>query len=98
MITFPINVLLAEAVGGKSVARTADHATILLAKRILGRLAAYEAGSREIFSPVQAAMPWQKQFHTERSNILVLGFLATSEEPCRRYFPEREAAKLAERY
>ncbi|MFP4166826.1 MAG: hypothetical protein ACLFUF_06635 [Opitutales bacterium] len=41
-------------------------------------------------------MTWQKQFHSEHSNIQVLGYLAASEEACRRYFRERVSAKLAE--
>jgi len=41
-------------------------------------------------------MTWQKQFHTGHSNIEVLGYLAASEEACRRYFRERVSAKLAE--
>lgn len=41
-------------------------------------------------------MTWQKQFHTEHSNIQVLDYLAASEVACRRYFRERVSAKLAE--
>ncbi len=41
-------------------------------------------------------MTWQKQFHSEHSNVQVLGYLAASEEACRRYFRERVSAKLAE--
>ena len=41
-------------------------------------------------------MPWQKQFHSEHNHIRVVGYLAASEEACRRYFRERVATKMAE--
>lgn len=41
-------------------------------------------------------MTWQEQFRSKQDNVQVVGYLAASEEACRRYFRDRVSAKLAE--
>lgn len=48
MSAYPTDVLLAKAGGRESLAETAGHANVLLAKRILGRIAEGEQGSQEL--------------------------------------------------